>query len=187
MLRTIALVVLLQTAILAADQPRFRVLLYNYSTAPAEMVSEMQARVAALFAESGLALEWLDCVERLHPACSQELSPRVLVLRLLAAADPARNSPQALGTSYGTAYASIFYDRVRAVARGGVSEPELLACVAAHEIAHLLLGEHSHSRSGLMRAAWHTSDLRCSTGTGFRLSPAERERMRRGALARMAR
>jgi hypothetical protein len=35
-----------------------------------------------------------------------------------------------------------------------VSLDALLGHVAAHEIAHLLLGPHSHTASGLMRARW---------------------------------
>jgi hypothetical protein len=40
-----------------------------------------------------------------------------------------------------------------------VSLDAILGHVAAHEIAHLLLGPHSHSPNGLMRAHWNSHTI----------------------------
>jgi hypothetical protein len=49
--------------------------------------------------------------------------------------------------------ASVFYDRVSAIAKGGSAAlPVLLAQAMAHELGHLLLGSHSHSRAGIIRS-----------------------------------
>jgi hypothetical protein len=64
-------------------------------------------------------------------------------------------------TGSGGAYADIFFDRVQRVheqARN-ISVAALLGSVFAHEIGHLLLGEHSHSRDGLMVGQWHLDQL----------------------------
>jgi hypothetical protein len=36
----------------------------------------------------------------------------------------------------------------------------LLGSVIAHELGHLLLGEHSHSSGGLMQAHWRSEQLK---------------------------
>jgi hypothetical protein len=61
----------------------------------------------------------------------------------------------------GGVYADVFLDRVLGLREQspGISLSRLLGCVLAHEIGHLLLGEHSHSRNGLMQAHWQFEQL----------------------------
>ena len=67
------------------------------------------------------------------------------------AAQPERGTP---------ASASVFYDRVEQLAKGGTaSVPVVLGHAGAHEIGHLLLGSNSHTPQGLMRARWSRQDL----------------------------
>jgi hypothetical protein len=46
--------------------------------------------------------------------------------------------------------------------RIGLDLPLLIGRVAAHEIGHLLIGTRTHSRDGLMRAAWDVGRIRPS-------------------------
>jgi hypothetical protein len=60
----------------------------------------------------------------------------------------------------------------------------MLGAVMAHELGHLLLGEHSHSSEGLMQAHWSTEQLK-NMGMGnllFDARSAARVRRRAAAL-----
>ena len=59
-----------------------------------------------------------------------------------------------------------FYDRVEEFAlERGLDTATTVGCVMAHEIGHLLLGRHSHSRAGMMRAVWGQDEvLRIAAG-----------------------
>ena len=58
----------------------------------------------------------------------------------------------------------------------------LLGNVAAHEIAHLLLGTNSHAKSGIMRAHWHEEDL-AQAGRGELLFTAAQGRTMREKMS----
>jgi hypothetical protein len=56
--------------------------------------------------------------------------------------------------------ATVFADRVaRFAARAGIEDATLVGYAIAHEIGHLLLGTDAHAPSGLMRAAWTTTEM----------------------------
>jgi hypothetical protein len=66
-------------------------------------------------------------------------------------------APSEVGTQ---ASASVFYDRVEELAKGGTAPVAvILGHVAAHEIGHLLLGSNSDSSLGLMCSRWSRSNL----------------------------
>ena len=115
---------------------------------------------------------WMECSLSSEgnftlPACEQPLGLSDLVLRLVPAS-PATRAQFGSGTlgiaaqpERGTpASASVFYDRVEQLAKGGTaSVPVILGHAVAHEIGHLLLGSNSHTPQGLMRARWSRQDL----------------------------
>ena len=74
--------------------------------------------------------------------------------------------------------AAVFLSRVRATA---ARDPELagvddiMGCVMAHEIGHLLLHSSSHSSEGIMRADFRQSDLMKGVQRLLVFTPAERE------------
>ncbi len=145
---------------------------------------------------AGVAVDWPRC-PCLSPVGSGELAIRI------AAASPA-SAPARLGFSFvdvgrkaGT-LATVYADRVQAMAAiAGVDPGELLGRVIAHEIAHLLIGTHDHSRRGLMRGEWRASELARQRPSDWRLSRLEgrairqaiwrRERVTSGPDPRLAR
>jgi len=57
----------------------------------------------------------------------------------------------------------------------------LAGLVAAHELAHLLLGNADHTESGLMQAEWSVWELTPGRESSWRFSPLEAVRLRQAA------
>ena len=69
--------------------------------------------------------------------------------------------------------AFIVGDRSRAIAaEGGIDAAQVLAGVIAHELAHLLMPNRSHSRVGMMRARWTPAEFRALHQARFSASEA---------------
>jgi hypothetical protein len=82
--------------------------------------------------------------------------------------------------SSGICTSSVFYDRVSGLAQGGSATlPVLLGRAMAHEIGHLLLGESSHSRTGIMRGSWSGDDLSLAARAYLLFTPDQSRQMKR--------
>jgi len=134
----------------------------------AKQLTAAETRAARVFEQAGLGIHWLNCFKNSldspsAPACDHPLSPADFVLQILPSSRNATNST--FGVSFldasGGVYADIFLDRVQSLREldPKISFSGLLGSVIAHELGHLLLGEHSHSRTGLMRAHWQAEEL----------------------------
>ena len=132
---------------------------------------------------AGVAVIWPRC------PCLSPVSAGELVVRITAAS-PA-SSPASLGFSLvdvgrktGT-LATVFADRVQAMAAiTGVDQGELLGRVIAHEIAHLLIGTHDHSRRGLMRGKWRATEMAQQRPSDWLLSRVEGRTIRQAIWRR---
>jgi len=83
-------------------------------------------------------------------------------------------------------YAEVFYQRVADWVSGAeISAYQLLGHAMAHEIGHLLLGQNSHSRDGIMRPQWNPNDLRVIARASLRFTPEQAERLRGACLRRI--
>jgi predicted HD phosphohydrolase len=67
---------------------------------------------------------------------------------------------------------------------GGALPAEILACVIAHEIGHLLLGPNSHSPTGIMKAKWSADELRGAGWGRLLFTPQQAELIRAEVRAR---
>ena len=56
--------------------------------------------------------------------------------------------------------------------------PALLGRVMAHEIGHILLGTHAHSRTGIMRAVWTDHELSTAASQELVLTALQSCRMK---------
>ena len=63
-------------------------------------------------------------------------------------------------------------------AKFGVSSYAVLGPVIAHEIGHLLLGQQSHSPTGIMRARWGRRDYEAPPLGAFMFTPGQAEQIR---------
>jgi len=126
-------------------------------------------RVAAeLFAHAGIQIDWMNCgnpteKDEERAACSEAAFPKHLQVRVRQQSRTLKEST--LGLSYlgkdGIGcHADVFYAGIAPIAQEAHLSPEtILGLVFAHELGHLLLGDSSHSASGIMRATWQRPEL----------------------------
>ena len=146
----------------------------------------------ALFDAVGVAVSWRHCRDGIDD-CSDPLLPHEVWLRV--APGNAEHggwaaewiSTQALGFSnvtpspHTSVMSTVFMSQVDRLAdAAGIGASDLLGRVAAHEVAHLLLGTAGHTATGLMGARWSVrtspDQLRFSSGTGSQLRVAAAQR-----------
>lgn len=149
--------------------------------------------VGTILGEAGLGVSWLACwsanpaTAQIPADCERPVHHDELILRLVQAKDADAASHYAsMGFSVidshagGGLVATVYVDRVRAVARvGGIDSATLLARAIAHEIGHLLMGTTQHAANGLMRAVWSQAEMRRKEAADWQFSKAEAQAMRR--------
>ena len=129
---------------------------------------QAQGRATEIMRRSGISLTWLDCgspVSRMpDPNCIAISYPTHLSVRVVPKVSPVKGD--IFGQSFQDAagegnYVLVYYASIQAF-RAATTVPagELLGCVVAHELGHLLLGTASHSSTGLMSAVWQDPELR---------------------------
>ena len=166
---------------------------YNTSGIPASELSAARSALEQTFRDAGLDLNFRQCgrpvfhEDAIDP-CGEPLKPLEVVVRVIDA--PAFNQdlhPEACGMAYLVKetdrgwLATVFSDRIgSAAARVGVEPGRLLGLVAAHEVAHLLLGIGYHGETGVMRADWPDA-LLTRTAEQWRFSTLEAARLRQAA------
>jgi hypothetical protein len=161
------LVSLLGTAAAAENDPHLNVIVRFSADLPPGLVTDAEKSATRVFEKASVTAQWLNCPARggefVDASCNAPPAPTDLVLHIVPGSQ--RSSDAVFGVAFVTgsagAYADIFLDRVQRIhdqARN-VSIAALLGSVFAHEIGHLLLGEHSHSRDGLMVGQWHLDQL----------------------------
>jgi hypothetical protein len=161
------LVSLLGTAAAAENDPHLNVIVRFSADLPPGLVTDAEKSATRVFDKASVTAQWLNCPARggefVDASCDAPPVPTDLVLHIVPSSQ--RSSDAVFGVAFVTgsagAYADIFLDRVQRIhdqARN-VSIAALLGSVFAHEIGHLLLGEHSHSRDGLMVGQWHLDQL----------------------------
>lgn len=147
---------------------------------------QAQGRASEIMRRSGISLIWLDCgspVRRMpDPNCSAISYPTHLSVRVVPKISPVKG--HIFGQTFQDAagegnYVLVYYASIK-VFRAATTVPagELLGCVIAHELGHLLLGTASHSPTGLMSAVWQDPELRQAVGGNLFFTGGEGERIR---------
>ena len=156
--------------------------------------SQAQDRATEIMRRSGISLTWLDCgfraSRRPDSDCSAISYPTHLSVRVVRKVSPVKED--IFGQSFQDAagdgnYVLVYYASIEAF-RSAATVPagELLGCVVAHELGHLLLGSASHSATGLMSAVWQDAELRQAMRGNLFFTGDQGERMRfRFAAARL--
>jgi hypothetical protein len=172
--------------------------IYNYSAVSQEMLARAERESARVFERVGVAMTWLDCPLNSREAirnraCSLPDAPTTLALRLLS--NPMADRLGIGGDIFGSALlptnegfgvvANVYADRTRELADRREFEV-ILGWVIAHELGHLLLGEHGHTAAGIMHARWRARDLKPSGQAAMLFLPGEGKRIRAQVRARAA-
>ena len=169
---------------------------------PIQALTAAERGASSIFQRMGLRMEWLDC-STAHVTDQKDREwditwhrprdPADVVLEMLPplrsrdgahetagiARQPGDGSP---GVSAG-----VFYRRAHDLARlGDASEAQILACLVAHELGHLLLGPGAHAASGIMQPEWSRADWRAAAWGRLAFDRSQAERIRSAVLARVA-
>jgi hypothetical protein len=144
-------------------RPMVRISVFNDAGLKRGTLLRAEEDAAMVFRRAGIETQWKNCggeeiVVVTGKQCNEVAYPARLVLRI--ERRPRGLVEEPLGVAYLSeegqgAYCDVFLEPMEELQQTyTVSLDALLGHVAAHEIAHLLLGLHSHSVDGLMRAHW---------------------------------
>ena len=152
-------------------RPMVRISVYNDAGLKRGTLLHAEEDAAEVFRQAGIEMEWKNCgaeeavgqAGKVSQQCGEAVYPARLVLRI--ARRPVGLIPEVFGVAYLSedgqgAYCYVFLEPMEQLQMNhSVSLDVLLGHVAAHEIAHLLLGVKSHSANGLMRAHWNSQSI----------------------------
>jgi len=166
------------------EPARITVRVLNPAHVPARTAAQAERAAASIFRRAGVELDWVDCDVPL--ACRGELGALEFWLHLREPA-PAVLHGDALGYAVLThvprnegGYAAVSWQAVRTLADSMELDPApILGVSIAHELGHVLLGSHSHSRDGVMAAHLRTPQLRMAVRGELLFDDAQAESIRR--------
>jgi len=149
----------------AADHLQITVLVYNHASVEPGTLLAAEKIAAKTYEKSGVAIVWRNCpAETEADRCVQTEDLDQLVLNI------AHQTQTLTSDTYGVAFyghdgfgavCNVFYDRILELHRSfrRADEPTMLGIIVAHELGHLLLGENSHSATGVMQAVFQYQDF----------------------------
>jgi len=168
---------------------------FNDAGVSLSVLSQAQERALAIMRQSGVSLTWLDCgtPQRRIPnsGCSAIVYPKHVSVRVVPRSSPVK--AHIFGQSFQDPagdgnYALVYFAGLASSkAVTTVSMGELLGCVIAHELGHLLLGNDSHSTAGLMSAVWQDSELRQAARGNLYFTSGQADRIHSRYFAATAR
>lgn len=180
--RSLVSMLLVLSAGPAAATPRepvgaVTVRIHDYSRVERHQLQQAERHVADTYARIGVTLDWRPLVRptdigdsRSWPTDSSDITIVVLsatmAARLRVRPDVAGYAP--IARDRGGRIAFVLGDRTRRIAVDGhVDHASVLAGVIAHELAHLLMPQRSHSAIGVMRPRWNPAEFRTMWRRGF--------------------
>jgi len=153
-----------------AAELEVQVRLQDYANVPAVWLTKAKWVAAGILENAGVRLLWIHCSPNFAgpdalcdvPAGPIDLHVRVLSKKMARLVDTSSNSMgYAMLAGRFPSIASVFYHRAVDLEAGRFgARGEILGGILAHEIGHLLLAEHRHSRTGILQAEWGDEDLR---------------------------
>jgi hypothetical protein len=159
---------------------------FNDADVAPSVLSQAQGRATEIMRRSGVSLVWLDCgvpgSRMANTGCSAIVFPKHISVRVVPKISPikAHIFGQSFQDSAGEGSYAVVYFAGLATSKAAatVDTGELLGCVIAHELGHLLLGKDSHSTSGLMSAVWQDFELRQAARGNLFFTSDEGDRIR---------
>jgi hypothetical protein len=163
---------------------------------PASLLSA-ERTATDILRKAGVDLVWIKCgggqAGWQEPGCSSPVTPLDLVVNVLprSQAQPLHFRPETLGAAVESTgkdfgfFAYVFYDNVKDCAvHESLDLARLLGDTIVHELAHLLLGAHSHSNSGVMSPCWRGREFLAVKQSRLSFSSSEQKRLQVTLAAR---
>ena len=179
------------------EDHRITIRIHNYAFVPSSVLRQAEQTAGSVLRDAKVDSAWVECPtvpsSSTEVACTHPVTPLILILNLLPESMTQRLNFQddAFGVAVESSekdfgfLSSVFYDRVRRCAvHERIDLAPLLGHVIAHELGHLLLGIHSHSRSGLMSASWSCRQILAVEQRGLFFSTSEAKRLQAAMMAR---
>jgi hypothetical protein len=155
--------------------PTISVQIYNWAKVSRTTLQKGQAVAGEIFKGAGVELRWIEC------PCDARAEGLTLSLRIIPKLFGSTTSKFrsdhlgfAAANEDGGELATVFYDRIESLGKGG-DLASLLGLAAAHELGHLLLGSKAHTDEGIMRPRWTRNDLHRRPQKGFLFTSAQAE------------
>ena len=151
-----------------------------------KMLGQSVARLAAILGATGVSVDVRICRGDADLGCQDSKVARTVKLFIVPRAGKimknVRRPPlgETVVSEAGADYALIFLPTVQDNALAwDVPWPVILACAAAHEIGHLLLGANAHTARGLMKASWDRNDFVAMAQDAVHFSTEQRQAIAR--------
>src|SRR5262249_48328918 len=130
---------------------------------------------------------WIDCLEKnlaigSRKFCDKGWRAEIPSMRLLPGHGTSQFQDFEFGFASIPAYAVVSYAHIeqRAIRDNFSSElPVIMGCVMAHELGHLLLGDPSHSSSGIMQPLWGREQIRQALIGGLKFTKEQASRLQK--------
>jgi hypothetical protein len=172
---------------------------YDYAGMGTASLAAAKRATSRILRNAGVSIAWMTCPDPdtapWDAGCANLVGPLKIALHILPESKGARLLPRrevfglaAEGTDgqFGCDL-WVFYERITDPTLQvaiSLSLPQIVGAVIAHELGHLLLGSHSHSSTGIMRAHWSRGDLAAANLGGLGYSSSECARIRNAVAAR---
>lgn len=186
-LAMIAAIVLLFEAVANAGETdvEITVLVQNSARMSDPIMKKAQLETSRIFRAAGINIAWVQCsggFGGVNDACHRTPGPKQFVLHIVSKGKA--SSDLVFGLAFldeagDGKYSDVFVDRIKeAHQASGADLSRLLGTVAAHELGHLLLGNHAHSYVGVMTPVWKSATLRREDMGCLWFTPEQATRMR---------
>ena len=178
----------------------------DYAEVPKNTLIQAEQVVTNIFRQVGVEIVWLHVPvpsgkKRNPPASTRPVTPSGPHMRISiypqSMAKPLEDRLGDMDHVFGFAprtkdqsgrWIYIFYHRVEELVRKRRLQEHrtrILGLAMAHELGHLLLPFHSHSRKGIMRAQWNRQDFELATRGNLGFTPEQVELIRGELVERM--
>ena len=168
-----------QSEIDLANGLALTVQVYNWANVTPAALQRAQGVAGEVLAEAGVQLRWINCpCDKPRPNATT-LSLRIIPKLFGSMTSTFRSDHLGFAavTAKGGVLATVFYDRIQSVGKGG-DLANLLGLATAHELGHLLLGSNAHTAEGIMRPYWTRKLLRQADSKQLRFSLEQSQAIR---------
>jgi hypothetical protein len=166
------------------------VLVHDTARISPSVLNRAELETARIFRAAGIEIVWVNCSgesTNVDDECRHAPGANQFLLHIVPTGKTSTDSVFGLaflGEDGSGSYCDVFFDRIEEATRAlDTNVSQLLGTVAAHELGHLLLGSHGHSRWGIMEPTWKEESLR-QIGMGTLLFSREQSALMKTRIGR---